>query len=211
METVIPHLLASPPLDLGFGRVPLQARSYVLERDQGNLLVYGAHAVEGELDVVPPIARQYLNHSHEASAASDLLGAPLLVHEADAPETARTARVAHTFSRRHRLDDDFEVIPVPGHTAGATAYLWDAGEHRVLFTGDTLFVRDGEWVAAFLDAVSDRDSYLASLELLGGLDFDLLVPGIAPIGQPAYAFVELADATRRIAAVAERLRRGEDQ
>ena len=45
-----------------------------------------------------------------------------------------------TFSERHKLGDDFEVIPIPGHTGGATAFLWDSGKHRVLFTGDTVFL-----------------------------------------------------------------------
>ena len=66
------------------------------------------------------------------------------------------------FSRRHMLDDDFEVIPTPGHTPGATAYLWDNGNHRFLFTGDTIYLRDGEWVDGLLGS-SDRASYVESL------------------------------------------------
>ena len=52
--------------------------------------------------------------------------------------------------------DDFEVIPIPGHTSGATAYLWDGGGHRCLFTGDTLYLREGEWVAAVLEFERSR-------------------------------------------------------
>ena len=74
---------------------------------------------------------------------------------ARAPGVARSLHVRATFSRRHTLDDDFEVIPTPGHTSGATAYLWDTGEDRLLFTGDTIYLRDGEWVAAMLES-SDR-------------------------------------------------------
>ena len=54
---------------------------------------------------------------------------------------AEHARIRATFSRRHMLDEDFEVIPTPGHTSGATAFLWDSGEHRILFTGDTIYLR----------------------------------------------------------------------
>jgi Metallo-beta-lactamase superfamily len=44
------------------------------------------------------------------------------------------------------VGSDFEVIPTPGHTAGATAYLWDSGDRRVLFTGDTIFLDNKECV-----------------------------------------------------------------
>ena len=117
--------------------------------------------------------------------------------------------VAETFSERHHVDDDFEVIPIPGHTSGATAFLWDAGRHRCLSTGDTISFPRGEWVAAVLDGVSDRERYIESLELIRTLDFDLIVPGIAAAGQPYYAFVEKPEAERRIGAILERLRRGE--
>lgn len=216
MESVLATLHASRPLDLGFGRVPLQARAHLLQRDDGNVLIHSAAAVDRDderaaIDALGGVERQYLNHSHEASESADRLGAPLLVHEADAAEVARVATVAHTFTRRHRLGDDLEVIPIPGHTAGATAYLWSSDGRRVLFTGDSVFVRDGEWVAAFLDAISDRDTYLASLALLAGLEFDLLVPGVHPIGQPGWFDVAPGEGAERLEAIAERLARGEDQ
>jgi glyoxylase-like metal-dependent hydrolase (beta-lactamase superfamily II) len=100
------------------------------------------------------------------------------------------------------------VIPTPGHTSGATAYLWDSGEHRFLFTGDTIFLDGGEWVAAVLGS-SDRDAYVESLELLRGLEFDVLVPWAAS-GEP-YAVTDPADARSRIDAIIDRVRRGEDR
>jgi glyoxylase-like metal-dependent hydrolase (beta-lactamase superfamily II) len=105
--------------------------------------------------------------------------------------------------------DDLEAIPIPGHTPGATAYLWDSGEHRCLFTGDSLYLRDGEWVAAVLES-SDRDAYIESLEGIKDLDFDVLVPWAATAGQPFHAVTDKADARRRIDAVLKRLRRGDD-
>jgi glyoxylase-like metal-dependent hydrolase (beta-lactamase superfamily II) len=107
------------------------------------------------------------------------------------------------------LDDDFEVIPTPGHTSGATAYLWDSGEHRLLFTGDTIYLNEGEWVAAVL-ASSDRGLYIESLELIRELDFDVLVPWAATRGRPFYAHTDQADSRRRIDAMLERIWRGEN-
>ena len=105
--------------------------------------------------------------------------------------------------------DDFEVIPIPGHTPGATAYLWDSGRHRCLFTGDTVYLREGEWVAAVLDS-SDRGAYIESLELIKELDFDVLVPWAATAGQPFHAVTDKGDVRRRIDAILERVRRGDD-
>ena len=97
----------------------------------------------------------------------------------------------------------------PGHTSGATAYLWDSGQHRCLFTGDTLYLSEGEWVAAVLE-LSDRAAYVESLELIKQLDFDMLVPWLATAGEPIHTVTDKADAGRRIDAVLERLRRGDD-
>ena len=214
MEEILPRLQATRPLDLGFGRVPLQARTFVLQRHSGNIAVYGPAPLEPELDAVLAlggVTAQYVNHVHELSAPAprvrEALGATLHVHAADADGQPVDA----TFDTRHLVGDDFEVIPTPGHTPGATAFLWRTPEHRVLFTGDTVFVRDGEWVAAFLDDVSDRPSYLESLELLAGLEFDVLAPGIAPVDQPPVAFTDPQDARERLGRIADRLRAGRDQ
>jgi hypothetical protein len=192
-DTVAAALRASPPEPLPFAP-RLHIRSFVLERDAGDLLVYSTTTATGE------VWRQYLNHGHEAAFPSRAVKAPLFVHAADRAAAEATMAVRAAFSRRHMLDDDFEVIPTPGHTPGATAYLWDSGEHRFLFTGDTIFLRDGEWAAAMLDS-SDRGVYLESLALLRDLDFDVLVPWAATAGGPYYAVTDRADAHRRIGAI----------
>ena len=196
-ETVIPHLHASAPEPLPFGR-DLVIRSFLLERPAGNLLVYTTRNASGD------VWRQYPNHGHEAAFAPDTLNAPVFVHAADRAAVAERMPVRAAFSRRHMLDDDFEVIPTPGHTPGATAYLWDTGDHRVLFTGDTLMLRDGEWVAAVLDS-SDRAAYRESLKLIRGLDFDVLVPWVATAGGPFHAVTDPEDSERRIDALIERI------
>ncbi len=215
MDKVISRLYASTPEPLGFGP-SLEIRAFLLQRERGNLLVYRSGMLERdieEINALGGISRQYLNHHHEASPACDWVAntfqAPLHVHEKEAPSVSEICNVAETFSKRHYLDDDFELIPVPGHTSGATAFLWDTGQHRCLFTGDTIFFPRGKWVAAVLDGVSDRERYIESLELIHTLDFDLIVPGIAAAGQPYYALVEKPEAERRIDEILERLRRGE--
>jgi glyoxylase-like metal-dependent hydrolase (beta-lactamase superfamily II) len=213
LDTVIPGLYASAPERLPFGR-GLDIRAYLLEREAGNLLIYRSDTLPREAAAIRErggIARQYLNHWHEAAPVVDWVAesfdAPLFVHADDAAAVSAVAHVRATFRRRHMLDDDFEVIPTPGHTPGATAYLWDTGDHRVLFTGDTIFFSRGRWVAAVLDS-SDRERYLDSLALLRELDFDVLVPSIATAGDPAYALVGRDEARQRIDAIIERVRAG---
>jgi hypothetical protein len=215
MQTVLPGLHASAPQALSFAQ-SLHVRAFLLQREQGNLLVYGTAKVAEEVSAIADlggVVRHYLNHWHEADiAGQDALGAlgvPLFCHDADLAEVARTHAAAGTFATRHMAGDDFEVIPIPGHTPGATAYLWDSGRHRCLLTGDTLYLRAGEWVAAVLDS-SDRGAYIESLELLKELDFDVLVPWAASAGQPCHAVTDKGDARRRIDGILERVRRGDD-
>ena len=209
IEAAVEGLFSSPPAPLPFAR-SLQVRSFLLRREEGNVLIYGApHAGPDAFAHLGGVARAYLNHWHEAAFGPDLPGVPLFAHDADRAAVARERPVRGSFSRRHTLDGDLEVIPTPGHTPGATAYLWDNGQHRFLFTGDTIYLRDGEWVAAVLDS-SDRVAYLDSLELIRGLDFDVLVPWAAA-GAASYAATNNDDARRRVGAIIDRVRRGKDR
>jgi glyoxylase-like metal-dependent hydrolase (beta-lactamase superfamily II) len=212
LDPGVPELYASAPEALPFAP-SLAIRAFLLRRESGNLLVYSASTLEaaaGAIDELGGISRQYLNHRHEAMFDSGALTAPLFVHHNERPAVAERRHVRAAFSKRHLLDDDFEVIPTPGHTSGATAFLWESGRHRLLFTGDTIYLADGEWVAAVLDS-SDRAAYIESLELIRELDFDVLVPWAATVGQPHHAVVGAAEARRRIDAIIERLTRGEDR
>jgi hypothetical protein len=92
---------------------------------------------------------------------------------------------------------------------GSTAYLWDSGEHRCLFTGDSIEIRDGEWRGGLLGS-GDRDAFIDSLERVRQLDIDLLVPWATLSGQPIHAPTDRTDARRRIDAILKRVRRGKD-
>lgn len=211
IESPLAGLHASEPEPLPFAPA-LHIRAFLLRREAGNLLVYAGSGLERgtALDDLGGVSRRYLNHWHEAMFLSDAVRAPLFCHEDDRGPVEDRAHVRATFSRRHSLDGDFEVVPTPGHTPGATAYLWNSGDHRLLFTGDTLYLREGDWVAAVLEGSSDREVYMESLELIRELDFDVLVPWVATGGQPYHAMSDPVDARRRIDAVIRRLRRGED-
>jgi len=199
-----------------FGR-SLEGRAFLLQRHRRNLLIYSSSTLEPDAQRIQElggITRQYLNHRHEASPACDWVratfGASLDYHESERASVAETCTVDETFSERHLLDDDFEVIPTPVHTSGATAFLWSGEQHRCLFTGDTIMLRKGEWGVVLLDGISDRGEYLESLELIRGLDFDLLVPGFGTSGLPFYAVTDKADRERRIDELLARVKGGEN-
>jgi glyoxylase-like metal-dependent hydrolase (beta-lactamase superfamily II) len=153
MEPVITGLYASDSEPLPFAPSE-QIRAFLLRREQGNLLVYSAPAVAADAAAVAAlggVSRIYLNHWHEAAFGAGervrtALGVPLVAHADDAASAAESAEVAETFDERGRVGDDFELIPIPGHTPGATAFLWHGGGRRVLFTGDSIYLDDGEWV-----------------------------------------------------------------
>ena len=217
MAIITQDLYASSPHSLPFAPA-LDMRAFVLPRDGGNLLVYSSPAVVDDAGTVRGlggVATQYLNHWHEARfGAADAvrrdLEPRLLAHEDERHAVSEHSGidVDETFGERGLVDDDFELIPIPGHTPGATAFLWDSGHRRYLFTGDSIYLDRGEWVAAVLGS-SDRESYVESLALLRDVEFDLLVPWIATTGEPYMARTGRVDARRRIDAIIARLQRGE--
>jgi glyoxylase-like metal-dependent hydrolase (beta-lactamase superfamily II) len=216
MQDVIPGVHVSSPSLLSFDQ-SIELRAFLLRRKSGNLLIYSTASLAKEVMTVEKlggVARHYLGHGHEASyghaEAAAAFAAPLICHEKERAAVSETCPVEATFAERHRLDDDFEVIPIPGHTSGSTAYLWDTGSHRCLFSADTVYIRGGEWIAALLPDSSDREAYLASLELMKDLDFDVLLPWTVGRGGPFHAMTDRADARRRIDAIIDRLRRGDD-
>jgi glyoxylase-like metal-dependent hydrolase (beta-lactamase superfamily II) len=200
----------SPPAPLPFGD-SLEVRAFLLEGEPDNVLIYGVPAIveaEAGFAAVGGAARQYLGHWHEAALGGGLPGVPIHVHARDRAQAANRARVEATFSEPGRLGEDLEAIPIPGHTPGSTAFLWEAGGRRVLFTSDTVYLRGGEWVAAVLEGSSDRGAYVESLELLRTLDFDVLVPWVSTAGSQWWAATGRDDARRRLEAILARVRRG---
>jgi cyclase len=70
----------------------------------------------------------------------------------------------------HVGDHTFNLLWVPGHTAGQIAV--HVPEERVVFTGDTVFKDVQTWVMA-----SDVDQWIEALNTISRLDVDRVVPG----------------------------------
>ena len=208
LKSSIRGLYATPTAPLPF-LSGVVVRSFVLERKQGNIIIYdspGINAAAHEILELGRPGRLLLNHWHESMYDAPELDVPIFVHKNDRSQTKLP--IAGVFSNREKIADDLEIIPIPGHTAGATTFLWDNGEHRLLFPGDSIWVQGGEWKAVLLGE-SDREAYLASLSRLMDLDFDILVPWGSEKGQPYGYGVTRLEAQKNLRRIIDRLQAGE--
>ena len=210
LTTPIDGLRATPT-----SRLPYQQnvvlRSYLLERPEGNIIIYNSPGVSEAAVAIRELgtpARLLINHGHESMYGQPDVDVPIWIHEGDRAEVAQSLDVAGTFDGREMIGADLEVIPTPGHTAGTASFLWDNGTHRFLFTGDFIWIEDGEWKAVVLSP-EPRSDYLDSLALVRELDFDVLVPwGTTNENEPVGVVGDEAEKHRRIDAIIDRVRAG---
>ncbi|OWU85365.1 hypothetical protein ATO6_08730 [Oceanicola sp. 22II-s10i] len=208
MHPAIRGLYGTPTAPLPFldGVV---VRAFLLERPQGNFIIYNAPGISAAADEIRGMGapdRLLMNHHHEAMYGAPRLDVPVWLHEADASRV--DLGIAGTFSGRQMIGDDLEIIPTPGHTPGTTSFLWDNGDHRLLFPGDSLWVQGGEWKAVLLGD-SDRAAYLASLALLKEVEFDVLVPWGVESGEPYGYAVTREEAIANLDRIIARLEAGQ--
>jgi glyoxylase-like metal-dependent hydrolase (beta-lactamase superfamily II) len=209
LQSSIRGLHATPTAPLPFLK-GVVVRSFILEREQGNIIIYNAPGITAaarEILHLGPPDRLLVNHWHEAMFGAPALDVPIFVHEADRGLT--DLPIAGTFSKREHIARDLELIPTPGHTRGTTMFLWDNGEHRMLFPGDSIWVQGGAWKAVLLGE-GDREAYLLSLSRIMELDFDILVPWGSEEGQPYGYYVTRAQAHEQLEGIMDRLQAGEN-
>ena len=210
LETPFDGLLSTPPSRLPYQHNVL-LRSYVLQRTGGSVIVYNSPGVSeaaSAIEQLGPPDRLLVNHAHEAMYGQPDLDIEVWIHRADRQEVGKTLQIAGTFDQRQRIGSDIEVIPTPGHTPGTCSFLWDTGEHRFLFTGDFIWVENGEWKAVVLNPAL-RDQYLSSLALVRDIDFDVLVPwGVTEGDSPVWLVDSPEDRRRRLDLIVERVSAG---
>jgi glyoxylase-like metal-dependent hydrolase (beta-lactamase superfamily II) len=203
-------LLATPSSRLPYQH-NVQLRSYVLQRPEGNVIIYNSPGVSEAAPAIRSLGsptRLLVNHAHESMYGQPDLDVDVWMHRADRAEVGGSLDVAGTFDLREHIGSDLEVIPTPGHTAGTCSYLWNDGVHRFLFTGDFIWIEDGEWKAVVLDPAL-RSKYLDSLALVRDLDFDVLVPwGVTEKDAPAWHVRDDADRRDRVDRIIERVAAG---
>jgi len=116
-----------------------------------------------------------LNQDIEAIASVDPDGVSLI-------DKSRFNVPSVTFSERLTLylgGHSFHLIHLPGHTAGQTAVF--VPEERVVFTGDNVTYK----INGFLHE-ADTFAWLESLERIGELEVDYIVPGHGEVCDRSY-------------------------
>jgi glyoxylase-like metal-dependent hydrolase (beta-lactamase superfamily II)/ferredoxin len=148
-KTALASAMASFPLHLeggvfycGFNsEKSFGANSFLVQHPDSNWLIdsprYIKHLVEA-FERLGGIAYIFLTHEDDVADAAKYakhFGAKRIIHRADA-EAMPDAEWIVDGSDTIQLPPQFQLIPVPGHTAGSCALLYD---ERFLFTGDHLW------------------------------------------------------------------------
>ena len=117
------------------------ANSFFIEHPDGNWLIdsprYIKHLVEA-FERKGGIANIFLTHKDDVADSekyAEHFGAKRIIHRADA-DVIPTAEWVIDGEVAIRVGSEFQIIPVPGHTAGSMALLY---RERFLFTGDHLW------------------------------------------------------------------------
>ncbi|OQW44017.1 MAG: MBL fold metallo-hydrolase, partial [Nitrospira sp. HN-bin3] len=117
------------------------ANSFLIEHPDGNWLIdsprYLKHLIEA-FEQRGGIAHIFLTHQDDVADSDKYaahFGAKRVIHRADV-EAAPIAEQIIDGEETSRIGSDFQIIPVPGHTAGSMALLY---RDTFLFTGDHLW------------------------------------------------------------------------
>lgn len=117
------------------------ANSFFIEHPDGNWLIdsprYIKHLIEA-FERRGGIAHIFLTHKDDVADAEKYaahFGADRVIHQADR-DAAPSAEWVIGGEETIRVGSEFQIVPVPGHTAGSMALLY---RDRFLFTGDHLW------------------------------------------------------------------------
>jgi len=178
------------------------ANSYFVQHPDGNWLIdsprYIKHLVDA-FERMGGLRYIFLTHEDDVADAAQYavrFGARRIIHRADAdamPDAEWIVDGLETVS----LGPQFDLIPVPGHTPGSSALLYD---RRVLFTGDHLWW-DSETrrLEAPRRLVWKARAMVQSIEKLLNYRFEWVLPGHGDRVHLSFADMTLAvqDLVRR--------------
>lgn len=156
------------------------ANSYFIRHSDGNWLVdsprYVKHLVDA-LERMGGLRYIFLTHEDDVADAARYaarFGATRIIHRADA-EAMPDAEWIVDGSDSIPLAPQFNLIPVPGHTPGSSALLYD---QQFLFTGDHLWWDpETRSLQAPQRLVWRSRAMVQSLEKLLGDQFEWVLPG----------------------------------
>lgn len=117
------------------------ANSFFIEHPDGNWLIDSPRYIKHLIDAFEQrggIAHIFLTHEDDVADADKYaahFGATRIIHQADR-EAAPTAERVIGGEETVHVGSEFQIIPVPGHTAGSMTLLY---RERFLFSGDHLW------------------------------------------------------------------------
>jgi glyoxylase-like metal-dependent hydrolase (beta-lactamase superfamily II)/ferredoxin len=158
------------------------ASSYLIVREGGNVLVDSPRAARPlleRLEQLGGVKTLFLTHRDDVAdhqALHDRFGCERILHRADVAAGTRAVERKLEGEGPVALGEDLLAIPVPGHTEGSLALLFQG---RFLFTGDHLWWDEERRRLHASRGVAwyDFDAQLASLEKLLAFDFEWVLPG----------------------------------
>jgi glyoxylase-like metal-dependent hydrolase (beta-lactamase superfamily II)/ferredoxin len=156
------------------------ANSFFIEHPDGNWLVdsprYVKHLVEA-FERKGGLRYVFLSHEDDVADADKYathFGAKRIIHQADADAVPGAEWIIDGTESVH-LAAEFQAIPVPGHTPGSMALLY---QDKFLFTGDHLWWDpDARALDAPQRLVWRERVLVASLEKLLGYRFEWVLAG----------------------------------
>ncbi len=206
----LPGLYFTEPADLPFIQ-GVEVRFYLVKTDDGIVVIYNSPGLSRDKAAVADMGKPssiLMSHWHEAMYGHQL-EIPTYVSSADLFQANASMPKVADLLACHGLSDSIDIISTPGHTAGFTMFLWTCGNRRVLFSGDMIWLNDGRWDAVVL-VESDRQKYIASLEAVAEIEFDVLVPWVSKRAEPYAILNDKYSARAQILEIVRRVRNGEN-
>jgi glyoxylase-like metal-dependent hydrolase (beta-lactamase superfamily II) len=178
-----PDPIADGVFDCGFtAESSFGAWSYLLTREEGNVLVDSPRATEPLLRRIEErggVRHMFLTHRDDVADHAEFkrrFGCERILHERDV--TAGTRDVERRLAGLDpvRLASDLVAIPVPGHTPGSAVLLY---RETFLFTGDHLMGSedDGRVYASRGVCWYSWPEQIRSMERLLDFRFEWVLPG----------------------------------
>ena len=136
---------------------------------------HGDHAGAGHLLKARGVEMIAIGETADAVAAGDDRCCGYLYHKTFTP--FEVDRIVSDGEALNVLGVEVEVMHLPGHSRGCTAYLFDHEGKRIVVSGDvigTLLAGDFGWSGS-IDF--DKTCYLESLKRFAHVDTDVMLPG----------------------------------
>jgi hypothetical protein len=178
MKEILPNLFSIKD-DSNTTSVPY---TYLALRPEGNVLFGTKADISAHYDAIEKlgsVSEILIGDRHHVSAytvrAATRFEAPLTCSNIEGKIlSAKGLEIACQLPFvKSTLGSDIEIIPTPGHTAGAFSYLWNNGVNKILFIGDTLVPVGQAW--QYWVSPPSRKKLSDTLAQLKDLQFDYII------------------------------------